>query len=282
MASPFEVTLRADGSWIRPDLTSLWRYRDLIAMFVWRDFVAKYKQTILGPAWFVVQPLLLSMVFSIVFSRVAGLSTDGLPPMLFYLCGQLPWNYFAQNFASTSTTLLNGAPLFSKVYFPRLVVPIAAVLTNVLTLAIQCGTFAAFFLYYRYVQHAGSFGLDWHAVFLPLVVLQIIALSLGIGLIMSAATAKYRDLTHLSGVLIQIWMYLTPVIYPLASFPPRWRWVLALNPMAPPVECFRLMLLGTGSVEPRQVAVSVATSVVLLVAGLLLFARMERTFVDNV
>lgn len=278
----FEITLRPNTGWLQLELKEIWNYRDLLSLLVWRDFVAKYKQTILGPLWFIIQPLMMSVVFVVVFGNVAQLSTDGLPKMLFYLCGQLGWNYFAQNFNANSATLVNNAGLFSKVYFPRLVVPLSTLISNLLTFFIQAATFLAFFVYYKYFLHAGGFQMDWRVVFLPLLVLQSAALSLGLGLFMSALTAKYRDLVHLSPLLIQLWMYATPVIIPLSVFPEKWRWVVALNPMTSIVESFRLMLLGTGTVEPLYLALSVAFTVLILVVGVLLFGKVEKTFVDTV
>jgi lipopolysaccharide transport system permease protein len=278
----YEITLRPDNSWLSLELRSLWQYRDLLAMFVWRDFVAKYKQTILGPLWFVVQPLLVTVVFTIVFGKLINLSTDGLPPLLFYLCGQLGWTYFAQSFTASATTLVSNAALFSKVYFPRLIVPLAALVSNLFAFATQAVIFVVFFIAFKFVLKSGTFGLTWQVVFLPLVVLQSAALSLGVGLVMSALTAKYRDLTHLLTVLVQVWMYATPVIYPLSEFPVRWRWVAALNPMTPIMESYRFMLLGAGLVNLRYIGWSAAITLGLVVSGLLLFERIEKTFVDTI
>lgn len=277
----YEITLRPDTSWLSLELRGIWHYRDLLSLLVWRDFVAKYKQTILGPLWFVVQPLAMTAVFTILFSRVAGLPTDGLPPMLFYLCGQLGWNYFAQNFNSNAATLVNNAGLFSKVYFPRLVVPISALVSNLFAFFIQAATFFAFFCYFKFGLQT-AIRIDWHIVFLPFLILHTAVLSLGVGLLMSALTAKYRDLVHISSLMIQIWMYATPVIYPLSKFPANWQWVVALNPMTAIIESFRLILLGTGTVEPAYLAWSVAFSLILLAGGLLLFGKVEKTFVDTV
>jgi len=279
---PFEIVLRPDTGWRSVELASLWQYRDLLSLLVWRDFVSKYKQTVLGPLWFIIQPLSMTLVFTVIFGKVAGLSTDGLPPVLFYLCGQLGWNYFSQNFSSNSATFVTNAGLFGKVYFPRLIVPLAALVSNLFAFAIQVATFLCFSLYFKYGRGAGGFGMDWRVVLLPLLVLQTAVLSLGVGLVMSALTAKYRDLTHLSALLIQVWMYATPVIYPLSEFPVRWRWIAALNPMTPIVEAFRLVLLGVGTVTPLHIVSSIATTVVLAVAGLMLFSRVEKTFVDIV
>ncbi len=277
---PFEITLRPESSWLNLELGSIWQYRDLLMLLVWRDFVAKYKQTILGPLWFIVQPLTMTLVFTVVFGHVAGLSTDGLPPLLFYLCGQLGWNYFAQTLGSTSSSLLANAGLFSKVYFPRLVVPLSTAISNLFALFIQLGTFAAFFVYFKFTPQAAAFGLKWQAILLPLLVLHAAVLSLAVGLLMSSATVKYRDLGHASTLIVQVWMYATPIIYPLSKVPDQWRWVAAANPMTPIVESYRYVLLGTGTVVPAYFAGSIALTAVLAVAGLLLFVRIEKTFVD--
>jgi lipopolysaccharide transport system permease protein len=278
----FEIVLRPGTGWRGVELAGLWQYRDLLSLLVWRDFVSKYKQTVLGPLWFIVQPVTMTLVFTVVFGKLAGLSTDGLPPVLFYLCGQLGWNYFSQTFSSNSATFVTNATLFSKVYFPRLIVPVAALVSNLFAFAIQFATFVCFFLYFKYGLDAGGFAVDWRVALLPLLVLQTALLSLGASLVMSALTAKYRDLTHLSALLLQVWMYATPVIYPLSKFPAQWRWVAAINPMTPIVEAYRLLLLGVGTVEPIDMAASAATTAAVLVAGLVLFGRMEKTFVDVV
>lgn len=285
-STDYEIILRPETSWINLELKGIWHYRDLLFLLVWRDFSTRYKQTVLGPLWFILQPLFMTLVFTVIFGKVAGLSTDGLPPLLFYLCGQLGWNYFAANFNSNSTTLVTNAGLFSKVYFPRLIVPLAALVSNLFTFLIQAATFCAFFLYFKTGTNPGAFHLDWHVVFLPLVLLQTAVLSLGVGLLFSALTAKYRDLTQVMGLLIQVWMYATPVILPLSTIiskcPPKWQWLIALNPMVAIVESFRLMLLGTGTVTPFYLTFSVAVTLLSLVAGVLLFGRVEKTFVDTV
>jgi lipopolysaccharide transport system permease protein len=224
----------------------------------------------------------MTLVFTVIFAKVAGISTDGLPPVLFYMCGQLGWNYFAQTLNGNASTLVSNAGLFGKVYFPRLVVPLAGLISNVLAFGIQLATFLAFLAYFKYSSSAASFGPGWQVVLFPLLLLQTAALSLGVGLIMSALTAKYRDLTHINTLLIQVWMYATPVIYPLSKFPDRWRWVAALNPMTPIVESYRLVFLGVGTVEVTHVVWSVTCAVFLVVGGLLLFGKVERTFVDIV
>jgi lipopolysaccharide transport system permease protein len=279
-ATRYEIVLRAETNWLSVDLNSLWRYRDLLTLLVWRDFVARYKQTILGPLWFVLQPLLMTLVFTVIFARVAGLSTDGVPPILFYLCGQLAWNYFAQTFFTNSSTLVTNASLFGKVYFPRLIVPLATLVSNLLAFALQLTTFFAFYVLFRFSAQSSAYGVTASAIWLPAIILQLAAFSLGTSLIMAALTAKYRDLIHITTLIVQVWMYLTPVIYPLSQFPERWRWIAAINPMTAMVESFRLMLIGVGTVEPAHVIWSIACTATVLAIGVIAFSRIEKTFAD--
>lgn len=261
----------------------LFAYRDLLWLLVWRDFATRYKQTVLGPLWHLVQPLLTTFIFTMVFSHIAGLATDGKPPTLFYLCGLLAWNYFSQTLNSTSGTLINNAGLFGKVYFPRLIVPLSGAISNFISFLIQFALFLAMLWLYVATHPEATVGLRWEALLLPLVLVQLAALSLGAGLWLTAATAKFRDFTVLSGFVIQLWMYVTPIIYPLNAVPPQWRVVAAINPVAVPVEAFRFMLLGAGtepSIDARHLAVSLGVTAVVLVTGVLMFQRVEKTFVD--
>jgi lipopolysaccharide transport system permease protein len=279
----YELVIQPTRGWFTLNLVEVWRYRDLLVLLVHRDFVAKYKQTILGPAWFVLQPLITTVVFSIIFGEIAQIPTDSLPPILFYLAGLLGWNYFAQTFQSTSSALVSNVGLFGKVYFPRLVVPLSAVISNFFAFALQLATLLAVWIYFKlFTAASGLFGLSAGIVWLPLLLLQIAALSLGVGLWLSALTAKYRDFTFLTGFIIQIWMYATPVIYPLSQIPEKWRWVAVLNPMAMPVEAIKVMFLGQGTVIPAYMALSVGVTVLLLLSGVLVFNKVEKTFVDTV
>ena len=252
-------------------------------LLVHRDFVAKYKQTILGPAWFVLQPLLTTIVFTVIFGAVAQISTDGLPPMLFYLAGLLGWNYFAQVFQSSSSTLVGNANLFGKVYFPRLIVPLSAVISNLIALALQFVTFLVFWSYFKFFTAAGnSFAFSSAIIWFPLLLVQIAALSLGVGLWLTALTAKYRDFAFLTGFIIQIWMYATPIIYPLSQIPEKWKWLAVLNPMTMPIETIKYMLLGQGRVVVSDLAASASLTFILLLSGVLVFNKVEKTFVDTV
>lgn len=282
-APPTEFVIRPTAGWFDVHLGEVWRYRDLLMLFVYRDFIARYTQTILGPAWFVIQPVLTTLVFLVVFTNIAGIPTDEVPPMLFYLCGLLGWNYFATTFGSVSSTFLANASVFGKVYFPRLVVPLSAVLSGFIAFAVQLATFAAFWVFFKaFTAAAPTFHLSATVVAFPLVLLHIAALSLGVGLWLSALTTKYRDFTHLTPLLIQLWMYATPVIYPLSRIPDRWRWVAAINPMSVPVEATRLMLLGRGTVDPLHLAISIGVTLVILCSGVVVFSKVEKTSVDTI
>ncbi|NJK92730.1 MAG: ABC transporter permease [Blastochloris sp.] len=215
-----EVLIRPNRSWFNFEWRELWEYRDLLWLLVRRDWVSKYKQTVLGPLWFILQPVLTSVVFTIVFGQIAQIPTDNLPPYLFYLCGMLMWSYFSTNLNSTATTFSSNAHLFGKVYFPRLIIPLSTSLSNLFALGIQALTFAGFWLYYKFATESSDrFSLGQEIIFLPLVVLLMMMLSLGVSLWMSSLSAKYRDFSHLLGFLTQLWLYATPVVYPLSEVP---------------------------------------------------------------
>jgi len=281
--SNFEIRIRPNQNWLRIDLRSLWEFRDLLALLVRRDFVARYQQTALGPAWAIVQPLVMTIVFTLVFARFAGISTDGLPPILFYLCSLLAWNYHAQTFQLTAGTFTTNADLFGKVYFPRLVVPFSIALSNLIAFLIEAAIFGLFWCSYKFFTPAGAhFGADARAFLLPLLLVQVAAVSAGAGLIMASCTAKYRDLRHALPLIIQVWLYLTPVIYPLSKVPARWQWAMALNPLAPVLEMMRYLLLGRGEVHVGQYLCSAGIAAFLFIAGVMVFQRTERTFIDTV
>jgi len=281
--SHFEIRIRPNQNWLRIDLRALWEFRDLLALLVRRDFVARYQQTVLGPAWAIVQPLVMTIVFTLVFAKFAGIPTDGLPPILFYLCSLLAWNYHAQTFQLIAGTFTTNSELFGKVYFPRLVVPLSIVLSNLIAFTIEAAILGMFWCYYKFFTPAGAhFGTDARALLVPLLLIQIAAVSAGAGLIVASCTAKYRDLRHVLPLIVQIWLYLTPVIYPLSKVPARWQWAMALNPLAPVIEMMRFVLLGRGEVHAAQFSVSTAIAVFLLLAGIMIFQRTERTFIDTV
>ncbi len=278
----YEVILEPNRSWLQFDWRGLAEYRDLLWLLVRRDFVSKYKQTLLGPAWFILQPLFMTLVFILMFDQVAQISTDGMPAGLFYLCGLLAWNYCSQNVTGAAATFTNNSTLFSKVYFPRLIVPLSIVISNLAAFVLQAVTFFGFYIAYKLGPAGASFGLNAWIVLLPLLVLQTGALSLGVSLWLSSLTALYRDLIHLLQFLIQVWMFASFVIVPLSSVPEKWQWLAQMNPMAMIVEAFRFVLLGTGTLTVGSVVCSVLVTTVILITGMLVFQRTERTFIDTV
>ena len=268
------------SGWFDIHLAELWRYRDLIMLFVRRDFVAVYKQTILGPLWFLLQPLLMTIIFTIIFGKVAKIPTDGLPHMLFYMCGIVAWRYFSDCLTKTSNTFIGNVHIFGKVWFPRLTVPVSIVISSLITFFIQLLLFLGFWVFY-YMKGA-NISVQPSIVFLPLIIIQMASLGLGLGIIVSSLTTKYRDFTYLVTFGVQLWMYATPIIYPISQIPQKWQWLIAINPMAPIIETFRYSFLGTGTVYPWQIGLSIATTVVILIFGIILFSRIEKSFMDTV
>jgi len=249
-------------------------------LVVRRDLVAQYKQTILGPLWFIIQPLLTTLTFTLVFGNIAKLSTDGLPKILFYLSGVTAWNYFSDCLMKTSETFLANTNIFGKVYFPRLAVPLSIVVSNLIRFAIQLALFLAF---YSYFFAKGSAIQPTKALWLlPLLILLMAALGLGSGIIVSAMTTRYRDLRFLVQFGTQLLMYSTPVIYPLSKLPEEYSWIMLSNPMTPVIEAFRYAFLGTGTFSWVHLGMSVAASVFILSIGVLLFNHVEKTFMDTV
>lgn len=276
----WSLVIRPRRSWFDLRLDELWAYRDLVALFVWRDFVAQYKQTILGPLWYLIQPVLTTVTFTIVFGRLAGLSTDGVPDFLFYMAGSVVWGYFAACLTKTANTFTGNAAIFGKVYFPRLAVPVSILFSNLIAFAIQLALFFAFLAYY--MLSGAMVGPNVWLLAMPLLLLQMAGLGLGIGIIVSSLTTRYRDLQFLVTFGTQLLMYATPVIYPLSSVPEKYRWLLVANPMTPVVETFRYAFLGQGTVEPLHLAYSAAFTLVVLLFGIVLFNRVEQTFMDTV
>lgn len=276
----WDLIIKPKTGWFDIKLKEIWQYRELIGMFVKRDFVTLYKQTILGPLWYVIQPLFTTIVFTIIFNKVANIPTDKIPPFLFYMSGTVMWSYFSASLSRTSNTFNANASLFGKIYFPRLTVPFAGVIINLLQYGIQFALFLCF-LFYFMLQGAPIHIRLW--VFaLPVLLLQMALLGLGIGILISSMTVKYRDLRFALGMITQLWMYATPIVYPL-SLVPDWlkSWYL-LNPMVSIIECFRYAFLGTGTVAWSYIGVSWGITLVLLAVGTLLFSRVEKTFMDTV
>ena len=279
-AAGLEIVIQPTRGWRWFSWRELYSYRDLLWLMARRDIVARYQQTVLGPLWYIIQPVLTTVIFVVIFSRVARIPTNGVPSSLFYLCGQLPWNYFAQTFQSTSNTFLANASMFGKVYFPRLIVPLAAALSNLVALGIQVATFFVIFALEKTGPRAGTFHLHATAWLLPLALLQVAILSIGIGLWVTALTAKFRDFAVLATFLLQLWMYASPVVFPLTRVPARLYWAAAANPLTFPIEAIRQMLLGAGTPTLPLFFISLGTTLILAVGGALMFRRVERNFID--
>jgi lipopolysaccharide transport system permease protein len=276
----WDLIITPRKKWYDLQLTDVWHYRDLIALFVRRDFVSRYKQTILGPLWFLIQPLLTSVVFTVIFGNIAQLPTDGLPQLLFYMSGNVLWGYFSSCLTSTSNTFVANARLFGKVYFPRMVMPISTVISNLITFAIQFVFFLGFFLFF--FLRGSAIQLTTWALTLPLLILLMAGLGLGFGIIISSMTTKYRDLTYLVSFGVSLWMYATPVIFPVSSIPEQWRWVANVNPITPLIETFRAGFLGAGDASWARLGYSAAFMVVVMFIGVIIFNRVEKTFIDTV
>lgn len=276
----WDLIIRPQRSWWDLRLDELWRYRDLVLLFVRRDFVSVYKQTILGPLWYLIQPLLTTLVFTVVFGNIARLPTDDLPPFLFYLSGTVIWAYFADCLNKTSQTFISNAGLFGKVYFPRLAVPVSILISNLITFSIQFGLFLAFLLYF--VLSGSPVQPNAWVLITPLLLLMMAGFGLGFGIIVSSLTTRYRDLRFLVSFGVQLWMYATPVIYPLSSIPEQYRLYIQLNPLTPIVESFRFAFLGAGELHPLHLLYSLGVMLLALLLGVLLFNRVEQTFMDTV
>lgn len=276
----WDLIITPRKKWYDLQLRDVWHYRDLIGMFVRRDFVSRYKQTILGPLWFLIQPFLTSVIFTVVFGNIAGLPTDGLPQMLFYMSGTVLWNYFSGCLTGTSTTFSSNAHLFGKVYFPRLVTPISIIISNLITFGIQFLFFLGFFIYF--LLRGSAITITTWALTLPLLILLMAGLGLGFGIIVSSLTTKYRDLQQLVGFGVSLLMYVTPVIYPISSIPEKWRWIAVVNPITPVIETFRAGFLGAGNADWLGLVYSAAFTLVVLFIGVVIFNRVEKTFIDTV
>ena len=279
MEQHFSTVIVPKSGWFDFHLKEVLKYRDLIFLFVKRNFVSQYKQTILGPAWALIQPLMTTVVFTVVFGNIAGLAADGVPSFLFFMCGNIAWHYFSGCLTSTANTFTGNAGVFGKVYFPRLVSPISTVLTNLISFGIQFVMFLVFLIIY-WIR--GEVHPTPYALMLPLLLIHMAMLSLGVGIIISSLTTKYRDLKMLVGFGVSLWMYGTPVAYDISIIPQKYMSLYMLNPMTPVINAFRKAFLGIGSFVLPHYLISWGVTVVVLFFGLMLFSRVEKTFMDTV
>ena len=273
--------IKPKTGWFDVNLKEVWEYRDLIKMFVKRNFTTMYKQTILGPLWFIINPIMTTLVFTVIFGNIANLSTEGAPAFLFYMAGNTIWSYFATCITNTSTTFTANSGIMGKVYFPRLTMPISTVVFGLISFVIQYIMLIAFMIYYQIVGQVPM--VNSSILFAPLLLLEVIALGFGFGIIVSSLTTKYRDLNVLVGFGISLWMYATPVVYASDTLPERWQNIVMLNPMSPIVETFRCIHISAGEGIPYQyLGISVIVTIVVLFVGIILFSHVEKTFMDTV
>lgn len=277
----WDVVIKPRNGLVHVDLKSVWRYRDLVWMFFKRDFTTFYKQTVLGPLWYLIQPSLTALTYYVVFGRIANLSTNGLPPFLFYMSGIVLWTYFSTCLINNSEVFSKNANLFGKVYFPRLVVPISVAMSGIVAFAIQFALLLLVTLGFILTDSGiGLPGMTFLAV--PILVVYVASLGMGVGLIVSALTVRFRDLAFAAGFITQLWMYATPVVYPFQQIPEKYHWFFHLNPMTAPVETMRHAMFGSPAVPATLWLVNIGVTLTLLIAGLLLFSRAESSAMDTV
>lgn len=279
----WDIVIKPKETGLHLNLKEVWRYRDLLYLYVHRDFIATYKQTILGPLWFFIQPIFTTIIYTIVFGGIAGISTDGLPQPLFYMAGILCWNFYSDCLNRSSGTFLANAGIFSKVYFPRLVVPIAGLATAIIKMFIQLLMFFAFYAYYVY--NGAHIGINSYVLLFPFLILMLAGIGFGIGILISSVTIKYRDISILFSFVVGLLMYVTPVIYPLSAIPEKYseyKWIIQLNPLSSIVETFRYGFLGTGEFSWFTLGYSALFTIVVVLLGIVTFNKVERRFVDIV
>jgi len=274
------LVVTPESEWFELNLSQIWRYRDLLLLFLKRDIVTIYKQTILGPLWFLIQPILTTLIFTVIFGNIAKISTEGMPPLLFYFSGIILWNYFADCIRKTSDTFKKNENIFGKVYFPRVIVPLSIIFSNLIKFLIQFLLFICIIIYFFY--NGVSVNINYSILLLPVLIFITAILSLGCGMILSSLTTKYRDLNFLIGFGIQLAMYATPVIYPLSEAPLKYRVFILANPMSATIETFRYIFLGAGSFNIMNLSYSLFFSIVIFFLGLIIFNRTEKTFMDTV
>ncbi len=276
------TVIKPKDSLLSVDFKEIWRYRDLMMLFVKRNIITQYKQTILGPLWYLIQPLMTTVMYMVVFGGIAKISTDGLPQPLFYLAGISFWQYFSDCLTKTSNTFVNNAGIFGKVYFPRLITPLSDVVSNLVRFGIQFGLFLLVYLYYLIFTDA-PIHTNWYALLLPVLVAMLAGLALGFGILFSSLTTKYRDLQLLLSFFVSLWMYATPVIYPLSTITnPKLLLLMQLNPLTGIVEFFKYGMLGVGCHEWWMLGYSFVFMVVLLAIGIIVFNKVQRSFMDTV
>ena len=276
----WDLVINPHRGWFNLGIVSLWKYRDLILLFVRRDLVSIHKQTILGPLYFIITPIIATLISTLIFGKIAQLSTDGIPQFLFYMLGNLFWTYFSTCLNAGKSIFSANESLFSQVYFPRLTVPISQTISAFIKLIIQFILFAGF--YYYFVTNGMESKLSFQTMLIPLLLFQCSLLGIGTGILISSLTVKYKDLNFLYAFIVSLWMYISPIVYPLSTLPKKWHYLISFNPMVGIVETARQLLFGISSIESTFILNGLITTVVMLFIGLIIFNRVEKTFLDSV
>lgn len=277
----YKLLISSEKKWFDFNIKDIWNYRDLIWLFVKRDVTTFYKQTILGPLWFIIQPLISTIVFAFVFNKIARLPTDQIPPYLFYMSGIISWNYFSECMLSTTTTFTSNAYIFNKVYFPRLVLPVSKVISSMVKLFVQLLLFFGFLFYYSIIDDS-SINISINIMLLPIMIVQMALFALSIGMIITSLTTKYRDLRFLVAFAVQLFMYATPIAYPISAIPEKYKYIILSNPMTPIITGFRYSLLGSGTYDIYQLLNSMLIILIIFLFGIIIFNRVEKTFLDTI
>ncbi len=276
----WDLTIKPHSKWYDLRIGEILKYKDLLVLFVRRDFVSVYKQTILGPLWFFLQPIITSLTFTVIFGNLANISTDGLPQVLFYLCGITLWNYFSETLTKTADTFTANANIFGKVYFPRMIVPLSVVVSNLIKLGVQFLLFLVVWFYYLVSQD--SIHPNWALALVPFLVIVIGFLGLSFGIIISSLTTKYRDLKFLVTFGVQLMMYASPIVYPLSIVPEKYKWMILANPVTSIIETFKYAFLGVGIFNWWHLAYSISFTIILFFIGMVIFHKVEKSFMDTV
>ena len=281
-STEYKIVITPKRGFFDLQLADLWNYRDLLFLFVKRDFKTFYKQTILGPLWFFIQPLITTLVFTVIFNRVAKIPTDEIPPNLFYMSGIIAWNYFSSCLMLTSSTFTSNAAIFGKVYFPRIIVPLSNVISALAKFIVQLIMFLGFYFYYIVTGNDQIAPKFETLIFIPLMILQMALLGQGLGMIISSMTTKYRDLSYLVSFGTQLLMYASPIVYPLSVVPEKYKILIIANPMTPIIEGFRQAFIGQGSFQISMFLVSLSITIATFLVGIIIFNRVEKSFIDTV
>jgi len=277
----WDTIITSKRGWFEFNLSKIWQYRDLLKIYIHRNIVTQYKQTILGPFWIIIPPILTTFIFTVIFGNIANISTDGVPKPLFYMSGIVTWNYFSTALTSTSNSLAGNAAIYGKVYFPRIIIPLATLFSSLVRYFIQLILFSCFLVYFI-INNSNGIEIQFHLLWmLPILIIIMGIQGLGFGLLFSAVTTKYRDLRFLINFGVQLLMYASPVIFPLSIVPEKYKWAILLNPMSSVIESFRYMIFGVGQISFDAIFYSIIFTGVLFFSGYLIFNHMEKDFIDN-